>query len=125
MKANLDKCHFLSILDMSTKITVSIFDIENANLKKLLGVTIDRKLNFHDHVSNLYKKVSANTAQKLKFPIKDFFSKCDQICSFLRIWSHLLKKHLMENFIFCAVKNACHGESLPNENPIWLLSASR
>ena len=25
------------------------------------------------------------------------------ICSFQRIWSHLLKKSLMENFIFCAV----------------------
>ena len=23
--------------------------------------------------------------------------------SFLRIWSHLLKKSLMENFVFCAV----------------------
>ena len=33
----------------------------------------------------------------MKFSIKDFFSKCDQI------WSHLLKKSLMENFIFCAV----------------------
>ena len=33
-----------------------------------------------------------NTAQKLKFSIKDFFSKCDQIRSFLRIWSHLLRK---------------------------------
>ena len=35
------------------------------------------------------------------FFIKDFFSKCDQIRSFLRIWSCLLKKSLMENF--CAV----------------------
>ena len=42
-------------------------------------------------------------AQKMKFSIKDFFSKCDQIRSFLRIWSHLLKKSLIENFIFCAV----------------------
>ena len=32
------------------------------------------------------------TAQKMKFSIKDFFSTCDQIRSFLRIWSHLLKK---------------------------------
>ena len=40
------------------------------------------------------------TAQKMKFSIKDFFSKWDQIRSFLRIWSHLLKKSLMENFIF-------------------------
>ena len=37
------------------------------------------------------------TAQKIKFFIKDFFSKCDQIRSFQ------LKKSLMENFIFCAV----------------------
>ena len=42
-------------------------------------------------------------AQKIKFSIKDLLSKCDQIPSFLRIWSHLLKKSLMENFIFCAV----------------------
>ena len=43
------------------------------------------------------------TAQKMKFFIKDFLIKCDQICSFLRIWSHLLKKSIMEDFIFCAV----------------------
>ena len=44
-----------------------------------------------------------HTAQKMKFSIKDFFSKCEQIRSFIRIWSHLLKKSLMENFIVCAV----------------------
>ena len=83
-----------------------------------------------------------HTAHKMKFSIKDFFNKCDQIhrklrlvfrrffdiradlgkknlSSFLpstdwrnptilvyrklRIWSHLLKKSLMRNFIFCAV----------------------
>ena len=43
------------------------------------------------------------TALKMKFFIKDFFSKSVQIRSFLRIWSHLLEKFLMENFIFCAV----------------------
>ena len=35
-------------------------------------------------------------AQKMKFSIKDFFSKCNQICSFLRMF----KENLMENFIF-------------------------
>ena len=34
--------------------------------------------------------------KKIKFSIKDFFSKRDQIRSLLRIWSHLLKKHLTE-----------------------------
>ena len=39
----------------------------------------------------------------MKFPNKDFFSKYEQIRSILRIWSHLLKKSLMESFIFCAL----------------------
>ena len=43
---------------------------------------------------------------EMKFLIEDFFSKCDQILRKLRIWSHLLKKSLIENFIFCAVPNA-------------------
>ena len=40
------------------------------------------------------------TAQKMKFSVKDFFSKCDQIRRKLQIWSHLLKKSLLKNFIF-------------------------
>ena len=44
-------------------------------------------------------------SKKMKFLIKDFFSNCNQICSFLRIWSQLLKKSLIENFIFCAVND--------------------
>ena len=43
------------------------------------------------------------TVQEMTFSIKDFFGKCDQICSFQPIWSHLLKKSFMENFI-CAVR---------------------
>ena len=50
------------------------------------------------------KTLAANTAQKMMFSIKDFFCKCDQTRSLLRIWSHLLKKSLMENLTFCAVK---------------------
>ena len=41
--------------------------------------------------------------KKMKFFIKDFFNKCDQIRSFLRICSHLRKKPILENLIFCAV----------------------
>ena len=44
-----------------------------------------------------------NTYQRMKFFIKDLLNKCDQIRRKLRIWSHLLKKTLMENFIFCTV----------------------
>ena len=40
----------------------------------------------------------------MKFSIKDFFSKHDQIRRKPWIWSDLLKKSLMENFIFCALQ---------------------
>ena len=55
--------------------------------------------------SNIHQIISYDTdnAQKVKFSIKDFFSKCDQIRRKLRIWSYFLKKSLLENFIFCAV----------------------
>ena len=53
------------------------------------------------HVSN---HIRNKHCTKMEFSIKDFFSKCNQIRSFLRIWSHLLKKSLMKNFILCAVK---------------------
>ena len=45
--------------------------------------------------------------KKMRFPIKDFFSKCDQIRSFLRIWSHLLKKSFfngeLQFFVQCTL----------------------
>ena len=44
------------------------------------------------------------TAQKMKFSIKSFFSKGDQIHSKLWIWPHLPKKSFMENFNFYAVE---------------------
>ena len=56
------------------------------------------------------------TAQKLKFSIKDFFSKCDQIRRKLRISSHLLKKSLMENFSFCSVPWSIN----PNLNQFYI-----
>ena len=46
----------------------------------------------------------------MKFSIKDPFSKCDKIRSFLWIWTHLLEKSLMENFIF--VQRSKSNESI-------------
>ena len=50
------------------------------------------------------------TAQNMKFSIKDFFGKCDQIRRKLWIWSHLLKNgkfHFLcsgiESILICSV----------------------
>ena len=36
----------------------------------------------------------------MKFSINCFFTKCNEIHRKLRTWSHLLKKSLLQNFIF-------------------------
>ena len=55
-------------------------------------------------IKKLRQSPQTNTAEKMKFSIKDFFSKCDQIRRKLRIWSHVLKRSLMKNFIFSTIK---------------------
>ena len=55
------------------------------------------------NISRAPSEIFSCPTQKMKFSIKDFFSKCEQIRRKLRIRSHLLKKPLMENFIFWAV----------------------
>ena len=60
---------------------------------KYMSVVIAERQNSFDMI----------TAQRMKFSINGFFSKYDQIRRKLQIWSHLLKKSLMKNFIFCAV----------------------
>ena len=42
----------------------------------------------------------------MKFLIEDLFSKCDQTRRKVQVLSHLLKKSLMENFIFDVVQRA-------------------
>ena len=53
MKANQNKCHFVSSLDITLELLLCSFSVENSNSKKLLGVTIDRKPNVSEHVKNL------------------------------------------------------------------------
>ena len=60
----------------------------------------------------------------MKFSIKDFFSKCDQIRRKLQIWSRLLKKSLTENVIFCAVYNSYSHLQKRIQNPVKYLRQS-
>ena len=97
--------------------------------KKIVWRRVLLKIDLTSDLTSLL--CSINTAQKMKFSIKDFFSKCDQIRSFLRMWSHLLKKFLMKNFIFCAslflsVIAYISGEHLPvaSSDDNWFLYES-
>ena len=58
MKANPDKCHLLINRDCKQEIEISNISIKNSKYEKLLGITIDQKMNFNMHVVDLCKKAS-------------------------------------------------------------------
>ena len=60
LKANPDKFHLLLSNTDFEQVSLKIdqYDISNSNFEKLLGVTIDKQLNFNEHVSGLCKKAS-------------------------------------------------------------------
>ena len=58
LKSNQDKCHFPSSLDINIKFSLPACILEKSHSQKLLRVTIDRKLNFNEHVTNLCDKAS-------------------------------------------------------------------
>ena len=61
MKANPDKYHFLSTDTNVLEINIGDLIINSTKSEKLLGITIDNKLSFEQHVNNLCNK----TSQKL------------------------------------------------------------
>ena len=58
MTSNNDKCHLITTSPDDVTIKIGCKDLTNEKNVKLLGVTIDHKLNFSDHVSKLCKKAS-------------------------------------------------------------------
>ena len=57
---------------------------------------------------NLYPTSNGieRNCQKIEFYVKDFFSKCEQSCSFLSLGSQLLKKSIIKNFSVCEVEKS-------------------
>ena len=89
-------------IKINENIYIYIFNAARIFYRKLLK-QIERCCSFS--AKNMYVcfyRCVLVTAQKMKFSIKDFFSKCDQIRRKLRIWSYLVKKSLMKNFILSA-----------------------
>ena len=74
----------------------------NSRLNAEVVVLLIYFSNFWRSLDLLLTTVTAKKKKK-KFSLKDFSSKYDRIHRKQRILSHLLKKYLMENFIFGAM----------------------
>ena len=94
LKANPDKFHLvLSESSQESYIKVDDFYIENSQAQKLLGIKIDNKLTFDQHVSDICTKVS----QKLHA-----LSRVSQYMPFDRR-KELLNAFILSQFGYCAL----------------------
>ena len=100
-------------LEILTQVT---FKIEEEKKRFLLRLVDLIKENYE------MPKSEAHTAQKMKFSIKNFSSKCDQIHSFLRIWSHILEKSLMEGFFVCSDMKLLRTKKMGSAMKITLMT---
>ena len=56
MKGNEDKCHVIFISQDNVRVNISTAQIENSKCQKLLGINIELKLTFEDHINRIGKK---------------------------------------------------------------------
>ena len=98
MKAIPDKFHILlSNNDESLSVNVDDYRIFNRGSEKLLGITIDSKLSFDEHVSSLCKKAS----QKLHALAR--------VAHYLDIPKQraIMKAFINSQFGYCPLVHAC------------------
>ena len=56
MKENTDKCHFIVSFNDSSEFKIGNSLIKSGNCEKPLGVKIDTKLTFDDHIKDMCRK---------------------------------------------------------------------
>ena len=54
--ANKDKCHLIVSSNEHVSMKLDNIEIENSNCERLIGVKIDSKLNFKEHLDGILKK---------------------------------------------------------------------
>ena len=104
MKANADKCHLLVTRDTDVTAKIGEFDVKNSREEKLLGVKIDSKLSFENHVSSLCKKAS----QKLHALAR--------VVNFMDLAKRksLMKAFITSQFDYCPLTWMFHSKQLNN-----------
>ena len=58
MKANKDKCHFITSKNISATISIDNTNIKNSECEKILGIKVDGNLNFNEHLHGIIKIAS-------------------------------------------------------------------
>ena len=105
MKANKDKCHLVISNNEKVSMKIDNIELENTSSEKLLGITIDSKLNFKEHLEGIIKKASRKV----------------NVLSRITPYMNLTKRKLLMNsfftsqFNYCPLVWICHNRTINNE----------
>ena len=58
MKVNKNKCHLVISNNEKVSMKIDNIELENTSSEKFLGIIIDSKLNFKEHLEGILKKTS-------------------------------------------------------------------
>ena len=105
MKANKGKCHLIVSSNEHVSMKLDNIEIENSNCERLLGVKIDSKLNFKEHLDGIIKKASRK------------INALSRTAPYMNIG----KRRLLMNYFFtsqfndCPLVWMCHRRSVNNK----------
>ena len=104
MKANPDKCHLIVTENDNFQIEHDNFLIENSVCEKILGVKVDNKLTFKNHVETLCKKAS----QKI--------SALSRVSSYMNFYQKklIVNAFITSHFSYCPLIWMFHSRKLNN-----------
>ena len=104
MKANQDKCNFLSSLDITTGLSLPDCSVENSSSEKLPEVTVERKLKSGEQVTNLCNK----SRKKIQAQSRVF------MCMPVTQRKLLMNAHFLSQFEYCLLVWVNHSRILNN-----------
>ena len=91
MKANKDKCHLIVSKNENVSIYIGPFEIKNTNCEKLLGIKVDSRINFNEHLYGIIKKASRNI----------------NALSMITLFMNISKRRILMNSFFNSQFNCC------------------
>ena len=105
MKANSDKCHPITSKWSCINLKIEDINIENRTCEKLLGVKVDNKLNFNEHLDGIIKKANRKiSALSGIFPFMDLTKR-----------HFLLNSFFTSQFNYCPLICICHRTAVNNK----------
>ena len=80
-KANISKCHLSANKKNEVTIRIRDTEIENSEYEKLLGIKVDGKLNFNEHLNDIISKASRKVNALSR--VMPYMNLSKKICEFI------------------------------------------